>query len=369
MARRLPFTLRTVAAEEIAARRAVLSRFPGALGSLPLPSLAGLAGVERAAASISGIAPGDPDIARREPATWLALSAAPSPISARAALSLPTAGCRSFVDRVLGRRAHPGEVRPLSTGEQGALLFALDRAGGDWLDAGGERLVLRGFLADAEQARAYLGGPPAWTVRGAVRAGGEPLPFALCLAGAPRGAAPRGLPRDLGAVGAWQIVLRVEVGTARVSSAALAAAAPGDLLLLDEVSHPAARALGPGPILLCGRYARRCAWLDRGRLAVVSEDPRGASVEERSEPKPELTVELEPPPGDPAAGLEVSIRVELGEIRMPVERAASLAPGSVLRLDRAAGPEVGLRVGRDLVARGELVEHEGGLAVEITEVR
>ena len=59
-------------------------------------------------------------------------------------------------------------------------------------------------------------------------------------------------------------------------------------------------------------------------------------------------------------------RKEYGGLR--VDQAMGLVPGRLLRLDRPVGPEVSLRAGKKLIARGELVDHEGLLAVEITEV-
>jgi len=70
----------------------------------------------------------------------------------------------------------------------------------------------------------------------------------------------------------------------------------------------------------------------------------------------------------PGAGMEVVAQVEVGRITLTVERALGLVPGRVIALDRPVGPEVWLRVGDELVARGELVSCDGRLAVEVTEV-
>ena len=40
----------------------------------------------------------------------------------------------------------------------------------------------------------------------------------------------------------------------------------------------------------------------------------------------------------------------------------------MIELDRDVGPEVLLRAGEKLIARGELVDHKGRLVVEVTEV-
>ena len=66
--------------------------------------------------------------------------------------------------------------------------------------------------------------------------------------------------------------------------------------------------------------------------------------------------------------LEVTVRVEIGDIRMSVREASSLIPGQILELERRIGPDVVLRVGSRVVGRGELVTYEGVMAVEIKDL-
>jgi len=66
--------------------------------------------------------------------------------------------------------------------------------------------------------------------------------------------------------------------------------------------------------------------------------------------------------------MEVVAQVAVGRITLTVEQALGLVPGRVLALDRKVGPDVWLRVGDKLIARGELVSCDGTLAVEVTEV-
>ena len=68
------------------------------------------------------------------------------------------------------------------------------------------------------------------------------------------------------------------------------------------------------------------------------------------------------------AAMEIVAQVEVGRITLTVEQALGLVPGRVLALDRKVGPEVWLRAGDKLIARGELVSCDGALAVEVTEV-
>jgi flagellar motor switch/type III secretory pathway protein FliN len=60
--------------------------------------------------------------------------------------------------------------------------------------------------------------------------------------------------------------------------------------------------------------------------------------------------------------------VEVGEVKMTVAKASELVPGRIIVLDRDVDPHVLLKVGDQVIGQGELVEHDGVLAVEVTEV-
>ncbi len=82
----------------------------------------------------------------------------------------------------------------------------------------------------------------------------------------------------------------------------------------------------------------------------------------------EVVGRLEHPDKGDVGSMEVVVRAEVGEVKMTVEQASTLLPGRILRLDREVSAEVLLRVGDKQIGRGELVDHEGTLAVEILEV-
>ena len=63
----------------------------------------------------------------------------------------------------------------------------------------------------------------------------------------------------------------------------------------------------------------------------------------------------------------VVVRVEIGEVVMTARDWASLGRGDVVALSRRVGGPVVLRVGGVPVARGELVELDGDVAVRIVE--
>ncbi|MCP4197166.1 MAG: hypothetical protein GY762_08450 [Proteobacteria bacterium] len=72
--------------------------------------------------------------------------------------------------------------------------------------------------------------------------------------------------------------------------------------------------------------------------------------------------------GGDTEAIEVVVRVEVGEVKMTVDKASELVPGRIIVLDREVDPKVLLKVGDQIIGRGELVEHDGVLAVEVTEV-
>lgn len=67
------------------------------------------------------------------------------------------------------------------------------------------------------------------------------------------------------------------------------------------------------------------------------------------------------------AELPLAVRIEVGSATLAAREWAALAAGDVLVLDRRVGDPVTLRVAGREVARGELVEVDGALAVRITE--
>ena len=63
------------------------------------------------------------------------------------------------------------------------------------------------------------------------------------------------------------------------------------------------------------------------------------------------------------ASLDVAVAV--GDLRLSVRALLELAPGQVLELGKPLGSQVELRVGSRVVARGELVDVDGGVGVRV----
>jgi type III secretion protein Q len=146
----------------------------------------------------------------------------------------------------------------------------------------------------------------------------------------------------------------------------LASLGPGDALVLD--GWPLARS-GSGSITGPVRLAAPTSTVgvtadlgDEGRLVL-----RGETV-------PLCAAEAEMGDAVDGGGLieaigevPVVVRVELGEARMAAHEWAALGRGDVVALGRRVGESVVLRVGGVPVARGDLVEIDGEVAVRIVE--
>jgi type III secretion system YscQ/HrcQ family protein len=166
----------------------------------------------------------------------------------------------------------------------------------------------------------------------------------------------------------WPIRLRVIAARTRLPAAALEDLRAGDRITLDEWAWPG-REDGSGAVALaCGGFRRLAEWTDMRHLTIVPNTGRREPMDTSTDGMNDLPVTLEQPAEGDRAAMEVVVQVEVGRVSMPLGKALGLVPGRVLRLDREVGPRVHLRVGDKLLGSGELVEIEGGLAVEITEV-
>jgi type III secretion system YscQ/HrcQ family protein len=280
-----------------------------------------------------------------------------------AALALSLDAARRIIDAALRRPpASPG--RPLTSGEEGILLYALDRAGGDWLAAGGAPFRITGLLADPEQIADLFGAPPRHEVELSITAGDVATRARIAVAASP---APERAARCRNGIGRaldWPVRFRCAVGSSRIPTIAAGALAAGDVIVLDRCGHPAAPQRDRRCALVCGGVHLAARWLDDRRLVLVSPAQENENMADDTTAPIEARLDA---PVDGAA-MEVVAQVEVGRLTLTVEQALGLVPGRVLSLDRSVGPDVWIRVGDKLVARGELVSCDGRLAVEVTEV-
>ncbi len=360
------FAPRRLEPGEAAMRDNIAGRFPGGARGFSLGQLANLLRVKPLRLRFTAIA--------RDPRqdSWagvpVAISSRSGSGNVRAVLSVDQELAHHIIDLALGRDPLRSD-RELTSGEQGAFLYALDRAGGDWIAAGGNTFVVRGLLVDRDQIAEYLGGAPEWRVEGRVL--GRSLQGAVRLeirsaivdGTAGRIRDNRGMPID------WPASLGIVVGTSRVPADDLAGLEPGDLVALDTCCHPHREMELSTLRVSCGSWQRSGRWLDSRRIEIVSEDAKGENMETQTKSDAEMVARLEHPGRGDVGSIEVVVRAEVGEVKMTVEQASALVPGRILRLDREVSAEVLLRVGDKQIGRGELVDHEGTLAVEILEVQ
>ncbi len=355
---------RCVEPGEWEARERLAISIPSGADRLDLHSLAEVLRADKADLEITGFGQVRNNAVPEE-GTIVALFGGGDGCGQRMALVLSDNLARDLVDTTLGRPRGSVEKR-LTSGEEGALLFALDRAGGDWMDLGGGGFRIKGILADSMQIAEYLQGPPKWWVRAVLAtefAKGEAwlaLRDPACFGGvSPRRAR---IDRALD----WPVEFKIIVGTSAVPAAELKRIDTGDVLVLDWSAFVVCGSDTGMARLECGHVKRFARLLDHGRLELVStRDSRGSMNDTENV---ELKGRLSQPSDDEARSMNVVVQVEVGRVTMTVDQAINLVPGRMIRLDRDVGPEVSLRAGEKLIATGELVDHEGRLAVEVTEV-
>jgi flagellar motor switch protein FliN len=68
------------------------------------------------------------------------------------------------------------------------------------------------------------------------------------------------------------------------------------------------------------------------------------------------------------AGGALRVRIELGRIRMPVRQVMEIACGAVVGLNALADGGVDIYVAGRLVARGDVVVHEGNYCIRVTDL-
>lgn len=355
---------RCVEPGECEARERLANSIPPGADRLGLHSLAELLKAGRADLEIVGFGPVGNNAVPEE-GTIVALLGGGDGRGQRMALVLSDSLARDLVDTTLARSRGSVEKR-LTSGEEGALLFALDRAGGDWMNLGGGGFRIKGILADSMQIAEYLQGPPKWWVRAVLETESAVGEAWLMLRDPARfgGVSPRRTRIDRALD--WPVEFKIIVGTSRVPVSELSRINTRDVLVLDWSAF-VARDLDKGVARFeCGRVRRFARLLDRGRLELVSTDDLRGSMNDTE--NVELKVRLSQPSDDDAGSMDVVVQVEVGRVTMTVDQAINLVPGRMIKLDRDVGPEVLLRAGGKLIARGELVDQEGRLAVEVTEV-
>ena len=265
----------------------------------------------------------------------------------RVVLELTPRLATAIADRVLGGEG-VGSDTVLSDVERGALAYAAARlADAAWtvvgvvttIDAmvhalGDEGSIVRGWDVSAGS----MGGVARVWIPDAMRApDARPLPS---------------LPE-------LQLDVALDAGTSTLAGSELTQLRPGDVVVLDEVWWPsrcAGHVVGSMRTRWWCDATGQCETIETGLDEMPREGKRAMQDEGVTETM------------DRVGDAPVFIAVELARFRLSVEELSKVRPGEVLGTGAKLGGQVALRVGDKVVARGELVDVEGEVGVQITEL-
>lgn len=158
---------------------------------------------------------------------------------------------------------------------------------------------------------------------------------------------------------ALQLDVVLDAGTSTLAGDELTRLALDDVVVLDEVWWPercAAGVVGSSRTRWWCDATGRCESIEAG----LDESPREGTRAMQDEGVTETM--------DRVGDAPVFIAVELARFRLSVEELSKVRPGEVLGTGAKLGEQVALRVGDKIVARGELVDVEGEVGVQITEL-
>ncbi len=260
----------------------------------------------------------------------------------------------AIVERTLGAGADATHARgPLGEVERGVLAYALAR----WLGEGD--LHVGAVFAHAPALVEAVGPRLVWPLEitlGEVRDRAALwLPEPVGVAERPPRTAPASLPVRL-----W-----VDAGEATLPASEIAALRPGDVVLPDRLTvdldgRGTVRLRAPGAplawVLESADGALTMIGLEQD--ALPSTRGRRESTEDRM--SEERIAQM--------SGTPITLHVEVARVELTLGDVANLAVGEVLRTGRTISERVTLRAGDRAVAHGELVDVEGELGVQITEV-
>lgn len=178
----------------------------------------------------------------------------------------------------------------------------------------------------------------------------------------------------------FRLVLREAGGSEIAIAAAVEDAVPAEL-----VTHVATlQALGPGaPSASRPGPSRPAGGAEQSGLepAVRPSAPTPATARDReagagqAQVRPVVLEDLPPSSALPVSqnidlllGVSLQVTVEIGRTRLAIRDVLSLAPGSIVELDKLAGEKVDVLVNSQPIAQGEVVVVDENFGVRITDV-
>ena len=304
-------------------------------------------------------APGTLSKSLDEPLVAAIFRLSTGPLHTIAAVELDPVLANCIVDRALGGEAEdvpPHTVEPLTETAKGVLGYLLaqilaEHGPSPW------RLASIVTTTAAMSAVMHDRGQMIWPLQ--LELGDQKgfarvwIPFDAA-AGLPR----KAVPTD-GASKA-EVTLSAACGRASLSASEWSSVVAGDAITLDE-TWPSrilvAPVTGKGPRIWCTNEERGLV-VHTIEPTLEDEIATGGSM---TEPQTDELI-------DKVGDIPVEITVEVARFRLPIGELAALSAGEVLLSGKHGGQEVTLRAGERSIAKGELVEVDGEIAVKLTEV-
>lgn len=172
------------------------------------------------------------------------------------------------------------------------------------------------------------------------------------------------------------LLLHLQIGSTQLTPTQWNKVSVGDFVLLDRCSFDISSHKGTA-VLTLGNTALFDVRLKEGQVKILeyAMTREVYSMIEDETPPFEPKSEEEAPLGAaennkeeillPAEEIPIQLTVEVGKIRMPLEKVTKLKPGNILELGMGPNPDVYLVAGGKRIAKGELVSISEALGVKV----
>ncbi|MBW1872278.1 MAG: FliM/FliN family flagellar motor switch protein [Deltaproteobacteria bacterium] len=165
---------------------------------------------------------------------------------------------------------------------------------------------------------------------------------------------------DWTAIADLKIHLVLQIGTSSLRYRELNGIQVGDIILMDQAEQRGKVNMKLGPITFRGTLEGPNITVENIHTEAGGEAMLSSEILSQGEGQCLSSTEVN--------SLPVELIVEAGRFEMTVSQVAGMKPGDVVTLSKAVLGPVDLRVGGQLVAKGELVEVEGKRGVRLCEV-
>ncbi|MBN2525100.1 MAG: FliM/FliN family flagellar motor switch protein [Deltaproteobacteria bacterium] len=284
------------------------------------------------------------------------------------ALILDNSDAQAVVDGILSRSASTAN-KTMSPFDRGILLQLVAMVMSDILPVENRDFEVAGILDSQMQLQMIFGGPSPgmWHVRGHIFANDRKSPWILVGVGMPFSRV-KSTPRETLPAAMTALLLApldIEIGGTTLPANSLKRLEKGDVITLDRIHCPPCRQNRDAPFndeihLRNGYLTIAATWDGGGAIQLKEKTVMSDSTEQ--------THILHPPILQSASQVQVPCTVEIGQLRLSVNEIASLVPGQILKLNQPLTDAVYLKAGDQVICKGQLVEVENEIALEILEV-